>query len=323
MFWRDRKRVLFTHTDLDGIGCEVLFKIFFGDEVYRCEPDKVSDVILSWMEDKVGDDYCVFITDICPRLDVLEALVRKGFNTYLYDHHATNKFAESLYPNPFCCPVIDPGKEDHLESGTSLFLRHMSGTMMGTGDFIKDKFLHDFVDTVRSYDTFEWKKTNNQIAKDLQTLFFTLGADTFVKHYVDRYKNFNGNISVIDGMYRDIIDMKNRQEEIAMEKFLTYGTWYNVNIRGYKGALVLDIPGCNISDLATKFLAKYPDYDIIVYLLHGNTLSFRTARDDIDLGNDICKPIGGGGHPKAAGATLPDHVLTEIINSIVTAMNGR
>ena len=320
-YLKDRKKVLFTHTDLDGVGCEVLFRIFLGEEVYRCEPDVVSDIIVSWAEDKIGNEWYIFITDLCPTLEVLELLVRKGFNVKVYDHHATNKYVENITPNAHCYPVIDPGKEDHLESGTSLFLKHLSGIMMGTGDFVRDKFLHDFVDTVRSYDTFEWKKTDNQVAKDLQTLFFILGADAFVKHYVDRYKNFNGNISVIDDMYRDIIDMKNHQEEIAMEKFLTYGTWYNVNIRGYKGALVLDIPSCNISDLATRFLVKYPEYDIMVYLLHGNTLSFRTARDDIDLGNDICKPIGGGGHPKAAGATLPDHVLTQIITSIAAAMN--
>ena len=189
-------------------------------------------------------------------------------------------------------------------------------------DFIKNDWLYIFADTVRSYDTFEWKRTNNMDAKNMQTLFFTLGPDLFVDHYVNRYDSIDVNhMEGIDPLYMEIINAKSKAEEKAMANFIENGKWYNINIRGFKGALVLDIPPCNISDLATYFLKKYTDYDIIVYLLHGNTLSYRTIRDDIDLGADICKPIGGGGHPKAAGATLPDNVMDEIITNIICAMN--
>ena len=320
-FYGKKKSVLFTHTDLDGLGCEILFKIFIGDHVYRCEPDTVSDTILSWMEDKNGDEWLVFITDICPTLDVLRLLVKNGFNTNVYDHHATNKYVEALEPNPFCYPVIEPGAEIYPESGTSLFLTHQAGRMMGA-DYIKNAWLYVFADTVRSYDTFEWKKTNNMDAKNLQILLSTLGSDLFVKHYVNRYNSIDkDHRELIDPLYMEIIEAKSIGEENAMTNFIENGTWYNVNIRGYKGALVLDIPPCNISDLATYFLKKYTNYDIIVYLLHGNILSYRTIRDDIDLGNDICKPIGGGGHPKAAGATLPDNAMDEIVTNIIAAMN--
>ena len=322
-FYGKKKPVLFTHTDLDGLGCEVLFKTFIGDRVYRCEPDTVSDTILSWMEDKKGDEWFVFITDLCPTLDVLQSLVKHGFNTNVYDHHATNKYVEDeLGPNPFCYPVINPGTESRPESGTSVFLSNQSGRMMGSSNFAKNNWLYAFADTVRSYDTFEWKKTNNVDAKNLQTLLFTLGPDLFVEHYVKRYDSIDkDNQELIDPLYMEIIEAKSKSEEKAMTDFIENGTWYNVNIRGYKGALVLDIPSCNISDLATYFLKKYTNYDIIVYLLHGNTLSYRTIRDDIDLGNDICKPIGGGGHPKAAGATLPDRTMKQIVTSIADRMN--
>lgn len=45
-------------------------------------------------------------------------------------------------------------------------------------------------------------------------------------------------------------------------------------------------------------------------------MSYRGIRDEIDLGKDIAKLFGGGGHPKAAGSQIDDEIVTNFINNV-------
>lgn len=46
------------------------------------------------------------------------------------------------------------------------------------------------------------------------------------------------------------------------------------------------------------------------------TVSYRTTRDDIHLGQDVAKLFGGGGHPKAAGSPFDKAILLEAVRKI-------
>ena len=54
---------------------------------------------------------------------------------------------------------------------------------------------------------------------------------------------------------------------------------------------------------------------------NGLSFSFRCTRDDIDLGKNISAPIGGGGHPKAAGAPISTDFKNMIVEMISTELN--
>ena len=45
-------------------------------------------------------------------------------------------------------------------------------------------------------------------------------------------------------------------------------------------------------------------------------VSYRTIKDDIDLGKDVAAKFGGGGHPKAAGSEFSVDVQFKTIEKI-------
>jgi nanoRNase/pAp phosphatase (c-di-AMP/oligoRNAs hydrolase) len=60
-----------------------------------------------------------------------------------------------------------------------------------------------------------------------------------------------------------------------------------------------------------------PDIDFIAMIDMGTkTVSYRAVKEDIDLGNDIAKLYGGGGHPKAAGSEFSSNVQFKTIEKI-------
>lgn len=50
--------------------------------------------------------------------------------------------------------------------------------------------------------------------------------------------------------------------------------------------------------------------------MSNKTVSYRTVKDNIDLGRDVASLFGGGGHPKAAGSTFDNSVLMKTIQNI-------
>ena len=54
--------------------------------------------------------------------------------------------------------------------------------------------------------------------------------------------------------------------------------------------------------------------DFIVIINPSVSVSYRTVKDNINLGKDIASVYGGGGHPKAAGSPISDDIREQIIN---------
>ena len=60
-----------------------------------------------------------------------------------------------------------------------------------------------------------------------------------------------------------------------------------------------------VSKYADWFLSNNPQYDIYVGINpKDGIISFRTQRDDVNVAKMFAEPLGGGGHPKAAGANI-------------------
>ena len=51
-------------------------------------------------------------------------------------------------------------------------------------------------------------------------------------------------------------------------------------------------------------------------MLCGCTVSYRTVKEDIDLGKDVASLFGGGGHPKAAGSEFSQTIKLKIVGKI-------
>jgi oligoribonuclease NrnB/cAMP/cGMP phosphodiesterase (DHH superfamily) len=67
------------------------------------------------------------------------------------------------------------------------------------------------------------------------------------------------------------------------------------------------------NELAKKF--DYADFIVMINPSSG-TISYRGVRNEIDLGKDVAKVFGGGGHPKAAGSQIEGKLIDTFINSL-------
>ena len=319
------KEFLITHDDLDGAGCRILFQIAHE----KMEKGRDYDVINSH-NNTIDADTMAFINsgrfnkledilyyaDICPSPEILQMLFDNGYDVRIFDHHKTNVYATEIYGDRAC---IIPEYNGRLESGTSLLWMYYRTNK----PYMNCDLVSMFQEVVRSYDTWEWKSTGNVIAKQLQTLFYLLGMDNFCTYYT-KFLMISYDHHLISDSHMMFVEARMEQEQKAIDDFINGDNYYDMNVAGYKTAFVLGSRGANVSEMCNQWLLKHPEYDIMcVYLPYDNTFSFRTVRDDINLGEDICKPLGGGGHPKAAGAPMSEEDINTIIAIFDVVLNRR
>ena len=329
------KEVLFTHNDLDGYGCGLVFHISHSfmskDEysVFHCANNKIDDVVRDTIPSLDLSTKITF-ADICCSENLLKELVNKGFGVHVFDHHPTNAYASNILgADATIIPVDENGK---MQCGTSLLFNHYMNIIKDHPDNKRSISMSNtnialfskFVDTVRSYDTWEWKSTNNMDAKYLNTLLYMMDPNIFI----DKYIKVICNPGDLKNDLFDENDMTFIMSKINMEQKIIDGFTPDkvipINVRGYNCGLILGHVGANIGDLGYQFLNKYPEFDMICQFIintNGLTFSFRCTRDDIDLGKDISAPIGGGGHPKAAGAPIDSSIEDEIVTILTNYLN--
>lgn len=320
------KSILFTHDDMDGAGCRIVYELAHkGLEkgvdylVVNCTNAGVDDDVIKTLDSGVIDKNAkIYFGDIVASREVLEKIVNEFSMPVILDHHRTNFFATWVVPDAHIVPENELGI---MQSGTSLVYQYFSSISNGIDVKNKD-FLAEFVDTIRSYDTYEWKETNNMNAKKLNMLFTLLGMERFCEQYIKRITTDESSdiISIEDIKF---VEAKLENEQRIIDN-VTPDDVYHIDIHGLKTAFVLGGFGVNVSELAHQFLTKYTEFDVFASfsLWKGGEFSFRTIRDDLDIGKDIAVPIGGGGHPKAAGAPLGEEIREHIVNMLINKMNS-
>ena len=123
--------ILFTHDDLDGAGCRIIFELAHHDltkgvdyDIINCANANVDDKVNEALE---KDDYITAETDvcfgdICASSEVLSKLMElTNGNVKIWDHHRTNFPATLIVPNAQIIPENDLGK---MECGTSIMYKH-------------------------------------------------------------------------------------------------------------------------------------------------------------------------------------------------------
>lgn len=327
------KNILFTHDDLDGLGCRVIYEIahFVDDQdsysedkkswmVTNCSNKSISMMVESSIEKGfIGPETHVMFADISPDRPALERVLAVAKTVDICDHHETAFWTEDILgkDHAHIIPINDMGI---MESGTSILFKWFleRGNQL-INECNEASFLGLFVDTVRSYDTYEWKETNNLLAKQLQTLFILLGMETMSHRYLGKI------LSKDDGPLIDVHDMEfvearlNREQRV-IDNFIE-NSEHNViplDICGFKAVFTVNVSFVGVSELAYQFLIKHPEIDCFIsYDLGTNAFSFRSAKDGVNTSQRLALPLGGGGHPRASGAclgeefknTMVDHVL--------------
>ena len=297
---------LFTHTDLDGVSCEILGKIAFGEDidVVRCNYGDIDAKVEEFINGAEEYDK-LFITDISVNKEIADKLLSVSDKVILLDHHKT-----ALWLNEYPYALVQVEDESVGKMcGAYLFYEYLKKNHK---EFDDTPALKLFIDYVRMYDTWEWKeKYDNIIPKRLNDLMYMDGPNEFIDKMVYRLEN---NLFILD----DTDLMKLQIEQTYINSYIAQkNETLMVNDDLFPGYTVgITFADKYISELGNKLCELHPELDFVVLInMSTLTVSYRTVKDNLDL-SDIAKGFGGGGHPKASGSRFDASIVNDMLNNI-------
>ena len=303
---------LFTHTDLDGIGCAILAKLAYGNEVdiSYCNYDDINEKV-DYFYSHGGRETECHITDISVSERLAQDIDNASVNILLLDHHGTATYLNK-YP---WCVVMEVNPITHIKTcGTELYYEEL----VAMNILQKTDILDQFVELVRDYDTWRWATLGEKglISKQLNDLLYIYGREKFIEKLVVLLEHDSS--LVFDEI--DITLLEYRQRDID-----SYIEAKNKEIRVKEFAIDDCMAKCGVifceryhSELGNRLSEAHPELDFIILLGTDGKMSFRTVKDDLNLGEKVAKLFGGGGHPKAAGAYFSTELVEKLISDILT-----
>lgn len=308
---------LFTHTDLDGVGCEIVGRLAFDNiDVTHCDYHNVNEVIEEFIKVQGYSDFDkIYITDISVNKNVARLL-----DTYipnkvkLIDHHETAEWMN----NSFTWAEVTPDIFGTKQSGTNLFFEYLEGYNRG---FRYYDALSVFVEKIRRYDTWDWKDIyNDKEAGELNQLMYLIGRKEFANSYVKRFRNTD-IFSFSDGSWHQMFNQSDKVViKLDNDKKKSYINRKNkqmktINFKGNKVGVVFAEQ--YISELGNELNSINRDLEYIAIIDMGNKkVSLRTIHNHIHLGKDVASIFGGGGHAKASGFQFDDLVPHKAVSLI-------
>lgn len=316
---------LFTHTDTDGIGCAILAYLAFGRDnvdVEYCNYDDVDGKIREFYLCGNPEEYdAIYITDISVDEEVAEeidSLVNAGQNWKLFDHHAT---ALWLNCHEWCEVLsIDPYTTIKT-SGTEIFWRYLvcDKYMFWNFEVREKRNLEQFVKIVRDYDTWRWKELGEEgvVCKQVNDLFYIYGREEFIDWALRRLKYYGSypefpsfsdeDLLLLDQKQKDIDRYIEKKDKHLMARTDAFGYTYGVIFAEQY-----------FSELGNRLCELHPELDYVAMIdICGGKVSYRTVREDLDVGGTIAHSHGGGGHPKAAGSTFDGCYMREMVTHAI------
>ncbi|WP_042349418.1 DHH family phosphoesterase [Bacillus massiliigorillae] len=294
---------LLSHNDLDGVGCGILAKLAFGDQV-KVKYNSISALNreIEYFFEHDNQELFLFITDLSPNEEN-----EKKLNDYhqsqgklqMIDHHKT-----ALHFNEYeWGHVLVEDDEGKLTSATSLLY-----TYLVNHELLKETAaISEFVELVRQYDTWEWEKNNNQKAKRLNALFFLVSIDEFEEKMIHRLQT--SDTFDFDDFEKKLLHM----EEEKTERYIRRKK--KEIVQAEIGEYLAGVVYAELyhSELGNELGKEYSHLDYIVIVnMGGKKLSFRTIHDHVDV-SEIAGQFGGGGHQKASGCSLSDEAYKQFI----------
>lgn len=281
---------LFTHDDLDGVGCAVVAHLAFptGLVVTYCSYKTVNQEINSFL-DTAPSDAQILISDIS--VDEETASRLDSFNVRMYDHHPIKVHRPWMTVNTSI-----------TECGTNLLAAVLLPDM--------SEAVRDFVEAVCLYDTWRFEKNSNSFSERLNALHSLLGHRGFVEMTVQALSQ--GEPFTIPHYFELAISNSFAERDRYFER--KEKAMVVTSFAGHKTGLVF--ADREISLMAEYVFQRHPDLDIVAVCYMPAGISLRTRRDDIDL-TSICRQRGGGGHQKASAFYLASDVAAKAVDIIL------
>lgn len=315
----DRKVInLFTHTDLDGVGCSILMHIHASDDprtllyAHYCDYEDINESVNSFLDLlnlAEEENYQaplfrdIYITDIsvnedtAKRLDELDKQ-NPSIAVHLIDHHRTaewlNKYSWAyVNSNPEVC-------------GTTLLYDDLFAP--------ENNALDEFVNAVCLYDTWRFNPHDLSLSKQLNYLLNLFGTDEFALYCLGRIMT-GGTINRCFTLTDDVWTMtycRDRQIKEYVKDRVD-----NANPILFDGLACVGVCASQyVSQVGNGLVNEYPTAMFAVVIdLEKQTVHLRGGDRSPDLGA-IAKRFGGGGHPKAAAFKFnykPGNLLSSVL----------
>lgn len=275
----------------------------FGDnvDITYCNYDDIDKKVKNFIDSGVEAE--CHITDISIDEKLAERINEEGLNFHLLDHHPT-----ALNLNKFDWCQVETEVAGIKTSGTELYYYWLTNNGLGYNHTYRK-----FAEMVRDYDTWRWANLGEYglSCKKFNDLFHMYGREKFIDW-------------CLDGITEDFSPMFTEQDEFLLDMKQKEIDDY-IALKN-KELIIHDLCGhtCGfvfaerfLSELGNKLCKLHPEIDFVAMIdVANNTVSYRTIRDDIDLGKDVAKLFGGGGHPKAAGSQFDSNLKLEFIKNI-------
>ena len=270
----NENRILITHTDLDGVGCALVYlKCFPGAMIKFTDYDSVEDEVMKVMSIK---DASIMLSDLSIKdKKLIKELDERG-NFEMVDHHPTAKWIANKYP----WALVDTKK-----SATMLMYELMSQKFI-----IKD--LLPLVTVIDNYDMWGYGEGPTKEAIDLNRLLGIYRIGRFLDKFIF---NSSPKPDKVDTMLLEI-----REEEIN-EYLLSVvkSASISVDAGGHRYAMIT--ADRYVSEACHAVLKSFLDIDYVMSIdFINNKVSLRGRRGKVDLGM-MAKEVGGGGHKQSAG----------------------
>lgn len=304
-----------SHTDLDGVGSAIIIarlsagttQMEYGD--YPNIDKRVNNFL-----DKADLSLYsnLFITDISVNEETAERLEaihqsNPDLTIQLLDHHKTAKWLNKYDWAYVSTAHIKNTKtmETYPSSGTSLVVNHFEHEL----NIFIPKVVREFAEQVRRYDTWEWSDVYKEIRpKELNDLLYTIGREQFSATY-SRFleKSDTPFFDWFTIEHRTLLDQRQKEIEAYIKK-------KDEQLTVTDGNVGIVFAESHVSELGNEICKLHPEIDyVVIFDVGARKMSFRTVKD-IDL-SEIAKSHGGGGHPKASGASFELSELLTVIES--------
>ncbi len=302
----EKRRVLLTHYDLDGVVCDILIsKLLIIEKRVMGGYAKIKEHLKAGS--LKGYDSAI-VTDVSLTRNQFMGLEKEYGTHLLYvDHHAP-----SLSMIKECKNYKAKCMLDTRFSASGIIYQAFEAKLPSNRDFYK------FLTAVDAYDCWRTHLGIFNVGYDLNTLFWKYGYKSFFGRFFNSPDtNFKNHEQVW------ISNHKKLRNKALLES--------DKNEFGKNSLLVIDAP----KEFLNDYTLQYPEYDIffILYIGMDNilTMSVRTtlSPDVIDVGATIGvfkerypdKIATGGGHPCSGGCNFEAGVTFDDIIDIIEEMN--
>lgn len=312
-----------THNDADAIACDVIVKNFCynNSSTYKynyttfTSPAKCDKIVEKLVDDIIEeriifddyrDDDIIIISDVSPSEEFsIDYATNNDVKVIMYDHHKTNIF-QSYNKSNF---EIYMNKTES-ESAALVMFNNMIERKCHCINFpLYGGRLYNFVKEVSNYDTWTWNPSENMGEDALQNISKYVNknelSDEILEYlgteHIRYYYGFN---NYIPEKYWGVHETVKLQYKKYME-FVRYNIHVTASSDNIIGMLLSDNSNMNMSLVCHDLFKQYGNiFDVMVIMFPtSKSLSFRTAKDNIDV-SKMAAVYGGGGHAKAAGCRL-------------------